>query len=84
MTRPLDLPSLGIIEAEGLTHLISPISRGEHTICGDAFDLASDVEGYEWRKTSRKVVTCPKCASVIVACRGVRISVPTEDVLWRD
>jgi hypothetical protein len=59
------------VEAEGLIHLVGPL-QGEHTLCGDAFDLASDVPGYEWKPTRRRVVTCPNCARVIEECRGVR------------
>lgn len=62
-----------LIEAEGFVHLVSPIAGSEHTLCGDAFDLASDVGGYEWKSSRKKAVTCEKCAAVILACRGVRV-----------
>jgi hypothetical protein len=57
------------VEAEGLVHL----SLGEFTLCGDAFDLGSDVLGYEWRPTRSRTVTCPECARIIRECRGVRV-----------
>lgn len=63
------------VEAEGLVHLVNEVGGGEHTLCGDAFDLASDEAGYEWRATRRRTVTCPDCAAVIELCRGVRASV---------
>jgi hypothetical protein len=63
------------VEAEGLVHLVNEASGGEHTLCGDAFDLGSDAPGYEWCTTTSRTVTCPNCAAVIKLCRGVRASV---------
>lgn len=60
------------VQAEGLIHLISPDEGGERTLCGDAFDLGSDEDGYEWKPTHRRIVDCPKCAAIIKVCRGVR------------
>lgn len=60
------------VEAEDLIHMVNPSSGGEFTLCGDAFDLASDIDGYVWNETKLRTVTCPKCAEVITACRGVR------------
>lgn len=57
------------VEAEGLIHLVWQ----EHTLCGDAFDLASDEPGYEWKAATKKCVTCPNCARIINLCRGVRV-----------
>ena len=62
------------VEADGLIHLVNPI-QGEYTLCGDAFDLASDEAGYEWKKTKRKTVTCPSCARIILHTRSVRIDI---------
>lgn len=59
------------IEAEGLIHIQSPI-MAEYTLCGDAFDLASDESGYCWRATSKRTVTCPKCSMIIRECRHIR------------
>lgn len=56
------------VEAEGLIHLC----YGEFTLCGDAFDLASDEPGYEWRETKKKVVTCTRCILWVEICCGVR------------
>lgn len=59
------------VEAEGLVHLVNPTTGGEHTLCGDAFDLDSDEPGYEWRTTRQRSVTCPACAAIVRACRGI-------------
>lgn len=56
------------VEAEGLIHL----RHGEFTLCGDAFDLASDNPGYEWVETKKCVVTCAPCILWIKLCRGVK------------
>jgi hypothetical protein len=61
------------VEALGDIHLVQPGMGAEFTLCGDAFDLGSDEDGYEWRETRRRTVTCPRCAAVILACRGVRV-----------
>lgn len=60
-----------LVEAEGMIHAINA-ARGEYTLCGDAFDLGSDVPGYEQRTTRQKVVTCPECVTIIRGVRGVR------------
>jgi hypothetical protein len=62
------------VEAEGEVHLVSPIMGGEYTLCGDAFDLASDVPGYGWKKAQSRTVTCKNCVEIINACRGVRVA----------
>jgi hypothetical protein len=59
------------VKAEGLIHMVNPI-QGEFTLCGDAFDLASDVPGYEWKARRRGPVTCQSCAAIVIECRGVR------------
>lgn len=61
------------VEAEELVHLVNS-EGGEHTICGDAFDLASDIDGYEWTPAKSRTVSCPRCARVIQLCRNVRIA----------
>jgi len=65
------------VEAEGFVHIVTPL-QGEHTLCGDAFDLDTDVPGYEWKPTRQRVVTCPNCARVIEECRGVRTRPPNH------
>lgn len=62
------------VEAEGLVHLVSPVSGGELTLCGDAFDMASEEEGYEWRATKSRTVTCESCTAIVLECRGVRVA----------
>jgi hypothetical protein len=59
------------VEAEGLVHLVNPV-LGEFTLCGDAFDLGSDIADYEWKETNRRTVTCSSCARIIRECRSVR------------
>ena len=59
------------VEAEGLVHLLNPTVH-EFTLCGDAFDLDSDIEGYEQKPSRRRTVDCPRCATIIRHCAGVR------------
>jgi hypothetical protein len=62
----------------GLIHLVNPLG-GEHTMCGDAFDIdASDSMDPDaaWEYANRGPVTCKDCATVIQACRHVRINLP--------
>jgi hypothetical protein len=61
------------VEAEGLVHLVNA-GQGEYTLCGDAFDMATEEPGYEWKDTKLRTVTCEKCAMIIVSCRGVRVA----------
>ena len=63
------------VEAEGNVHLVGPGTGGEFTLCGDAFDLGSDIDGYVWSPTRRRAVTCPRCAAIVLGCRGVKIDV---------
>ena len=65
--------SVDLIEAEGMIHAINHPCGGEHTLCGDAFDLGADEPGYEWKETKKKTVTCPTCADVIAMCRELKI-----------
>lgn len=62
--------------AEGETHLVNPI-LSDYTLCGDAFDLGSDEDGYEWQTTKKRVVSCAKCAAIIAECRGVKVEAST-------
>lgn len=61
------------VEAEGLVHVTNP-TLAEFTLCGDAFDLSSDVAGYAWTATKRRTVTCPSCVEIIRYVRPVRTS----------
>lgn len=63
-----------LVEAEGMTHMVSPI-QSEFTLCGDAFDLASEEAGYQWTEAKRITVNCPSCAAVIRACQSVKTRV---------
>jgi hypothetical protein len=62
---------------DGLVHLVSPITGGEFTLCGDSWDISeteTDADGSSWIECKPCPITCPKCAECIEACRGVRIS----------
>lgn len=64
------------ISVNGLIHFVNP-NGGEHTLCGDAFDIdaldEADTKDAAWVYHKRGPVTCENCARVIEACRGVRI-----------
>ena len=52
---------------------------GEHTLCGDAYDIAeteADFRHGPMETVSRGPVTCPRCVAVILFCRRLRVSVP--------
>lgn len=61
------------IEVEGMVH-VTNVTLPERTLCGDAFDLASDDPDYEWRHVKRGPVTCENCKLIILHCRGVHIA----------
>jgi hypothetical protein len=62
----------------GKVHVIHPI-QGEHTLCGDAFDISSEPDEADcaWVDYPHGPVTCTKCTEVVMACRGVRLK-PTR------
>ncbi len=64
------------IEFEGDVHLISGEGGGEHTLCGVAFDAVDSEhdESLRFTPTKRRIITCPGCAGVVLACRGVRVA----------
>jgi hypothetical protein len=62
------------VEADALVHLVNSEGGSEHTLCGDAFDLASDEAGYAWEPAKTRKVSCPRCAGIIRLCRNVRIA----------
>lgn len=52
------------------------VENGEFTLCGDSFDIGT-TEGEECgdtRPTKKKRVTCPKCAHIVLMCRGVQVA----------
>lgn len=59
--------------SEGV-HVVTPL-QGEHTLCGDAFEQDDHIGTEGWMPTRKRVVTCHRCALVILACRGVRLGV---------
>jgi hypothetical protein len=63
------------VEYEDRVHLLSPLQTPEFTMCGDAFDAhgSENAPEREFKSTRKRVVTCPKCAEVVLACRGVRV-----------
>lgn len=64
------------VEFEGDVHLIAGGGGGEHTLCGVAFDAADSEhdESLRFTPTKRRIITCSGCASVVLACRGVRVA----------
>lgn len=61
--------------SEGV-HLLSPVNS-EYTLCGDSWEHDKGVvEGHV--PTESRAVTCPRCISVIEACRAVRIRRPRK------
>lgn len=49
---------------------------GEFTLCGDSFDIDATEKGFEdgpLVATSKKTVTCNRCASLMNHCKGVKI-----------
>lgn len=63
----------------GIVHVVNPL-QGEHTLCGDAFDIDSEKgdEQRAWNPSKCKkeeVVTCTYCAMVIFACKGVKVKI---------
>lgn len=53
------------------------VEISEHTLCGDSFDIGS-TEGEacgNTMPTTKRVVTCKRCAAIVMMCRGVRIGV---------
>lgn len=55
----------------GLVHLMWQ----EHAFCGFAFDAgAVDEDAPNMEDTSKRTVTCPECARVMLVARGVRIA----------
>lgn len=67
----------------GLVHIVAP-PQMEFSLCGDSFDIGDtedDAPGASWRFVASGPVTCPRCAEIIRACRGVRISKQANDKL---
>jgi hypothetical protein len=61
---------------EEAVHLLSPLSGGEFTLCGVAFDAADSEQDTAlcFEETNSKTVTCEECMKVIKHCRKVRVS----------
>lgn len=57
-------------------HLVSPLNE-EFTLCGDALEgSASDEQEIDPALiTKSRTVTCPKCATTVLHCRGVVVGV---------
>lgn len=63
-------------DARGV-HVCDPMNA-EYTACGTSFDCHSTEDDEEaawggWREISKRTVTCPDCARVVLAYRGVRV-----------
>lgn len=53
------------------------IMCGEFTLCGDSFDAPETEDGWTigpFVPTSKRTITCPRCAAVVTLCRGVRVN----------
>ena len=60
----------------GVIHGINSPNGGEHTLCGDAFDIDSE-EGDEaraWEPVAHGPITCPECAAVVRHCNTLKVS----------
>lgn len=63
---------------DGIIHGVDAL-QGEHTLCGDAFDIGDTEPGegaHSWTEVKRGPVTCPNCIVVILACKRMRIKQP--------
>jgi len=52
------------------------LMNGEFTLCGDSFDIAETEDDFtagSIRSTTKRTVTCRRCAEIIYLCRGVRV-----------
>jgi hypothetical protein len=58
--------------------VVSPAGGGEHTICGDAFDIASHEADYEWLPTAKKSVSCLDCIRIVTYLRGFHVEWTTS------
>ena len=59
---------------DGLVHAVN-IHGGEHTICGDAFNIDAGDESakdFAWKWHTKGPVTCPNCCKIILSLRGMR------------
>ena len=66
------------LTTDGDVHLVNALNS-EFTLCGDAWDIDQtedriDGAGHGHKPHARGPVTCPRCAKVILACRGIRIA----------
>jgi len=62
-------------------HAMSP-ANSEYSLCGDAFDIGSEINDTceNMRATKRRSVSCPKCATILRALRGIRISATLKEI----
>ena len=69
-----------LFENEDGVHLLI----GDYALCGDGFEgqpayydelyeAPGEMELGEMRPTNERTVTCPRCVSIIVQCRGIRV-----------
>jgi len=75
---PAYTQNMAFFENEHGIHLVSPYDSNV-AICGSLRDGATDeIYGEEEllpaRSTSRNIVTCPHCAAIVLACRGIRVA----------
>lgn len=57
-------------------HLVSPLAGGGDTLCGYAVDAheTGDSANGPMTKTTKRTVTCPDCARLLLLLRPVRVS----------
>ena len=61
-------------------HVVSPL-ESEYTLCGDSMEVSlHEGPSHEWRETKRRIVTCPRCMTVILEVRGVRVAKEAANV----
>lgn len=52
----------------------------DFTLCGDTNDGDTKVDIEPLRNTNKRIITCPRCIAIILACRGVRVSPPNKQI----
>lgn len=62
------------VENRDGVHLYSPFD--DHTLCGDTDDGDTHkmIDSEPMKSTDKRVVTCERCAAIILVCRGVQVS----------
>lgn len=74
------------VRAGGAVHLLCPLQGQEFTLCGIAFDAYDSENEPSWKfvPVHERPVNCDMCASIIEACRGVRVSAKQRAIRRRE